>query len=489
MTLYDILNHVEYGATIGSNTEITAITIDSRAVAAGALFVCIRGLRSDGHDYISAAAEKGAAAIVCETLPAQPIDGITMIQVADARQALARMAANFYGNPADSLTMLGITGTNGKTSTTYFVEAIWHAAGIRAGVIGTSGARIHDEVLDIPFNTSSTPDAIELHQILRTMKDGGAAAVVMEATSHGLAQKRTEGIAYKIGMFTNLTQDHLDFHGTMGQYRAEKAKLFAACETGVFNADDAGAMDIMRGAPCRGVTYGIDAACDYQAKNVVLTHEGVRYDVDINGATVHIESPIPGRFTVYNSLCAVAAAAELGIAAADIQAGLANLANVPGRIQSVPNDKGFGVIIDYSHTPDGVDNILNAVRGFTAGQLIAVLGCGGDRDRTKRPIMGESAGLGADYVVLTSDNPRSERPEDIIADMEPGIQKTACPYETEPDRRKAIFAAIQRAKPGDNVVLAGKGSEDYQEFENKRREPFDDVSVATEALSALGENK
>ena len=485
MTLYDILNQVEYGATIGANTEITALTIDSRAVTDGTLFICIRGLRSDGHDYINAAAEKGAAAIVCETMPAEIPTGVTMIQVADARQALAHIAANFYGNPSESLTMLGITGTNGKTSTTYFVEAIWHATGVRAGVIGTSGARIHDEVLDIPFASSSTPDAIELHQILRAMKDFGAAAVVMEATSHGLTQQRTEGIAYKIGMFTNLTQDHLDFHGTMEQYKTEKAKLFAACEIGVFNADDKYALDIMQNAPCRGVTYGIDAACDYRAKNVVLTHEGVRYDVDIAGEITHIESPIPGRFTVYNTLCAIAAAAELGIPSAAIRAGLQNLANVPGRIQSVPNDKGFGVIIDYSHTPDGVDNILSAVRGFTTNQLIAVLGCGGDRDRTKRPIMGESAGRGADYVVLTSDNPRSEQPVDIIADMLPGIQKTDCPYETEPDRRKAIFAAVQRAKPGDNIVLAGKGSEDYQEFENKRREPFDDVTVAKEALAAL----
>ena len=489
MMLYDILNQVDYGATVGGNVEVATIAIDSRAVAAGSLFVCIRGLRSDGHNYINDVAAKGASAIVCEELPASPPKGVTLIKVSDARSALAKIAANFYGNPSKGMTMLGITGTNGKTSTTYFVEAIWHAAGDRAGVIGTSGARIHDEMLDIPFNTSSTPDAIELHQILRTMKDGGAEAVVMEATSHGIAQKRTEGIPYKVGMFTNLTQDHLDFHGTMEQYKAEKAKLFAACEIGVFNADDAHAMDIMRNATCRGVTYGINASCDYQAKNVVLTHEGVRYDVNIKDKTVHIESPIPGQFTVYNTLCAIAATAELGISSSAIQSGLRNLANVPGRIQSVPNDKGFGVIIDYSHTPDGVDNILRAVRGFTAGQLIAVLGCGGDRDKTKRPIMGESAGRGADYVVLTSDNPRSERPEDIIADMEPGIQKTNCPYETEPDRRKAIYAAIQRAKPGDNIVLAGKGSEDYQEFENKRREPFDDVLVAQEALSALGDNK
>ena len=484
MTLYDLLDGVEYGPTVGLNTDIQSIVIDSRLAAAKSLFVCIPGTKADGHDYIHAAAANGAAAIVCERLPDSPPADVTMIKVADARAALARMAANLQGRPAEGMTMLGVTGTNGKTSITYFMEAILRAAGRRAGVIGTSGARVGDDVLDIPYAASTTPDAVELHKILREMKDSGADSVVMEATSHALAQRRVDGIPFAIGMFTNLTQDHLDYHGTMENYRAEKAKLFDMAKTGVFNADDPHAAAIMQNAACRAVTYGIDAACDYKAENVVLSHEGVAYDICIAEETVRIKSPVPGRFTVYNTLCAVAAAAELGIPADVICAGLESVENVPGRIQAVPNDYGFGVIVDYSHTPDGVANIIKAVRGFTEKRLITVVGCGGDRDRTKRPIMGRIAGEGSDYVILTSDNPRSERPADIIAEIEPGVRETKCPYTKLANRREAIFEAVQMAQPGDNIILAGKGNEDYQEFENKRREPFDDVLVAKEALGA-----
>ena len=483
MLLHDILQGVAY-TECGGNPDIINITEDSRKASAGSLFVCHVGLHVDGHTFIPAAVAQGVSAIVCSKLPEPLPENVAFVKVTDTRAALARIAANFYRRPVETLCMLGVTGTNGKTSTTYFVEAILRAWGKKAGVLGTSGARVGDTVIDIPYATSSTPDSIELHHILRAMADAGAAYCAMEATSHALALQKAEGIPFKVGMFTNLTQDHLDFHGTMGNYCAEKAKLFKQCEIAVINADDPYAKVMTEGAGCRAVTYGIDADCDYKATNVVLTHEGVRYDIRHGDETIHIESPVPGRFSVYNTLCAAAAALEIGVPSECVREGLANLANVPGRIQSVPNSRGIGVIVDYAHTPDGVDNILRAVRGFTAGRVITVVGCGGDRDRTKRPIMGEIAGRGSDYVILTSDNPRSEKPEDIISEMEPGVCKTACPYTKEPDRRKAICAAVSMAKPGDSVVLAGKGSEDYQEFENKRRVPFDDVRTAAEALEA-----
>jgi len=484
MMLYELLNGVDYGLTAGGNTDILHITEDSRTVSAGSLFVCHVGLHVDGHDFIPAAIANGVSAIICLRLPEPLPENVTFVKAADTRAALAQIAANFYGRPAEQLCMLGVTGTNGKTSTTYFVEAILRAWGKKAGVLGTSGARVGDAVIDIPYATSSTPDSIELHHILRAMLDKSAAYCAMEATSHALALQKVEGIPFKVGMFTNLTQDHLDFHGTMENYFAEKAKLFNQCEIAVINADDPYAKAMTTGADCRVVTYGIDANCDYKATNVVLTHEGVAYDICHTGETIHLESPVPGRFSVYNTLLAAVAALEIGVPPECVRAGLANLANVPGRIQSVPNDKGIGVIVDYAHTPDGVDNILRAVRGFTSGKVITVVGCGGDRDRTKRPIMGEIAGKGSDYVILTSDNPRSEKPSDIIAEMEPGVRKTGCHYTKLADRREAILEAIQMAVPGDSIVLAGKGSEDYQEFENKRRVPFDDVRTATEALEA-----
>jgi len=484
MMLYDLINQVNHGPITGANTDITGITLDSRRVKQGFLFICIRGLQSDGHDYIEAAAANGAAAILCEAIPDNLPAGITMIKTADTRLAMAHIAANFHGRPAAEMPMLAVTGTNGKTSITYFMEAILRAWGKRAGVIGTSGARVGDEALAIPYATSTTPDPVELHQILRAMQDKGAETVVMEATSHALALRKLAGIPFRIGMFTNLTQDHLDFHGTMAQYAADKAVLFTQCETGVFNADDAHTPAMTAGATCRVITYGIDADCNYKAENITLSHEGIAYDVQIKGEAIHIESPVPGRFSVYNTLCVVAAASEMGIPAATIAEGLRHMKNVPGRIQAVPNNKGFGVIIDYAHTPDGVANILRAVRGFTKGRVITVIGCGGDRDKTKRPIMGEIAGGGSDYVILTSDNPRSENPADIIAEMEAGVRQTSCPYYKLANRREAIFEAVQMAQAGDNIILAGKGSEDYQEFENKRREPFDDARVAQEALEA-----
>jgi len=484
MLLHDILQGVAYTEHRGGNPDIIHITEDSRKVSVGSLFICHVGLHLDGHDYIPAAVAQGVSAIVCSKLPKPLPDNVAFVKVTDTRAALARIATNFYGHPAETLCMLAVTGTNGKTSTTYFVEAILRAWGKKAGVLGTSGARVGDNVINIPYATSSTPDSIELHHILRAMVDNGAAYCAMEATSHALALQKVEGIPFKVGMFTNLTQDHLDFHGTMENYCAEKAKLFKQCETAVINADDAYAKAMTQGADCRVVTYGIDADCDYKAANVVLTHEGVAYDIIHAGQTIHLTSPVPGRFSVYNTLLAAVAAFEIGVPAEFVRTGLANLANVPGRIQSVPNNKGIGVIVDYAHTPDGVDNILRAVRGFTSGKVITVVGCGGDRDRTKRPIMGEIAGKGSDFVILTSDNPRSEKPADIIAEMVPGIQRTGCHYTKLADRREAIIEAIQMAVPGDSVVLAGKGSEDYQEFENKRRVPFDDVRTAAEALEA-----
>jgi len=483
MKLFDILQNTPYELIQGGDTDIKSLTIDSRRVGRGSLFFCIKGLKADGHSFVPDVVRQHVAAIVAEDDVVAP-NGVTVVKVGNTRETLSCAAANFYGRPADEMTLIGVTGTNGKTSTTYFMESVLNAGGNTVGVIGTVEFRVGGEKLRIHTATSTTPDAIELQQIFRRMRERQADSVIMEVTSHALHLRKVDGIKYKVGIFTNLTQDHLDFHGTMEAYCEAKARLFKMCEFSVINADDPSAGYISRCCADKVLTFGINSDCDLRAEDVELRDNGCYFSINIKGNREHFFIPVRGRFSVYNCLGVIGAALCLGVSVADIRAGLANFSGVPGRIQSVNNNFGFNVVVDYAHTPDGLRNIISAVREITRNSVITVFGCGGDRDRAKRPIMGRIAGELSDYCVLTSDNPRTEVPEEIIIEIETGIRQTKCVYEKQADRRKAIRRAIELAVPGDSVIIAGKGHENYQIFADRTLH-FDDREEAAEALSKL----
>lgn len=484
MKLSDILKNVKGELVQGSlDLEIKDITIDSRKAEEGVLFVAMVGMTVDAHKFIPSAAEKGCPAVITEHECDLP-HGITAYRVENARAALAVMAYNFYNNPSSKFNLIGVTGTNGKTSTTYFIESVLNSVNHKTGIIGTVEIRLGGKKQDFHFATSTTPDTLDLNKLFDTMARENADDVIMEVSSHALELKKVDGISFDIGIFTNLTQDHLDFHKTMENYCKAKAKLFGMCKYGVVNIDDNWADKIIENAACKIITVGIDKPADLRAENIKYLMDRVQFSVNIDGNPVDFELMVPGRFSVYNALSAIGAAYAMGIPVSSIQKGIQSIKGVPGRIQSVPNDKGFNVIVDYAHTPDGLENILNSVREFTKGRVITVFGCGGDRDRTKRPIMGEIAGRLSDYCVVTSDNPRTEEPEAILKDIEVGIKPVTDKYEMQVDRRKGIFAAIGMAEKGDTVVIAGKGHEDYEIFKDKTIH-FDDTEVAGEALSSL----
>jgi len=472
--LHDTIQQSDHG-------DITSIAIDSRKVEKGGVFVCLRGLQVDGHRFIEDVAKRGASAIVIDRIQESYPSGLTIWKVDDARKNLAQIAANFYNRPAEKMRLFGVTGTNGKTSTTYMLEAILKQAG-KPGLIGTIGARFNEESIDIPFETSTTPDPPELHQIFAYMLKNGGADVAMEVSSHSLALHKMEGLHFEAGLFTNLTQDHLDFHGTMENYLMAKAKLFQQSRYGVVNADDQYTPRIMEIGTCeKWLTYGIDSECDLRAIHIEYLPEGSSFKVEINGTLESFYLPMKGKFSIYNSLATIGAAIIAGLSPAQIRCGLENFKGVHGRIQSIKNDKGFNVVVDYAHSPDGLSNIIEAVRGFTTGKVFTLFGCGGDKDTEKRPIMGRIAGELSDYCIVTSDNPRSESPEEIIRQIIGGLSKTNCPFDNMPDRREAIFHGISLLQPGDSLIIAGKGHENYQIIGDKTL-PFDDVAVATEAL-------
>ncbi len=484
MTLRDILENVEGTLVQGSlDIDIENIVINSKLAKENVLFVAMVGLSVDAHKFIPSAYEQGCRAVITEHDTQCPED-MTAFRTASARDALAVMAANFYGHPAERLDMIGVTGTNGKTSSTYFIDSILRHCGRKSGVIGTVGITIDGIKQDIHITTSTTPDTLELNSIIKLMADRGCDSAVMEVSSHGLALKKTEGIRFKVGVFTNLTQDHLDFHKTMESYCEAKARLFTMCEYGIVNADDKWADSITKNASCHILTYSIDKPSDLQAKNIVYKMDRVLFTVNMKGRDIDFELMVPGRFSVYNALCAIGAAVVMGIPAEDIAAGIHEIHGVPGRIQNIKNDKGFNVIVDYAHTPDGLENIINSVREFTEKRIITVFGCGGDRDRTKRPIMGEIVARLSDYAIVTSDNPRSEEPSAILDEIEVGVKPVTDKYEMIVDRREAIKRAVAIAEKGDSVIIAGKGHEDYQILKDKTIH-FDDTEVAKEALGEI----
>ncbi len=451
--------------------EVGGISYDSRNTKKDDVFIAISGYSSDGHSFASVAEKNGAVCVVCE----REIPGLSipMIMVDDTRAALAKMSHAFFGNPSEKLCLIGVTGTNGKTTVTYLLKTILEAFGGKVGLIGTNQNMIGERVID---SKNTTPESFELAKLFRQMIDEGCTHAVMEVSSHSLEMHRVDGCDFDVGIFTNLTQDHLDFHKTMENYKNAKIKLFKRCKCGIINADDAYGADIEKEAECKIVTYGIKNG-EIKAESIKTGVEGVEFVC--RGAKIRLG--IPGHFSVYNALAAISASLCLNIGI-DVIAKAMSLANgVKGRAELVPTGRNFSVIIDYAHTPDGLRNILESVREFTSGRLVVLFGCGGDRDKTKRPIMGKIAGELADYCIISSDNPRSEEPAAIIRDILAGMKVATAEYIVVENRRDAIEFAITHAKDGDVIVLAGKGHETYQILADKTIH-FDEREIIEEVL-------
>ena len=456
--LLDGLEILECTADLQS--QITGVSYDSRKVRPGELFVAVTGFAADGHKFIPMAASKGASAVLCER---EPEEDVPYIKVASTRHALAVVSANWFGRPAEKMCMIGITGTNGKTTSTYLLKSVLEQTlGAKVGLIGTIQNMIGDTVIE---TERTTPESYELQQLFAEMYHAGCTHVIMEVSSHALVLSRVDTVRFCVGVFTNLTEDHLDFHKTMEEYCRAKAMLFSRCETGVVNADDAYCAQITRDACCRILSYGVHSETAHlRAEDLELRASGVAFDAVYEDCRAHTKLAIPGRFSVYNALGVIGAALALGLPLEKITAALANSSGVKGRAEVVPTPgKAYTVLIDYSHTPDSLENILRTVRGFCEGRLIAVFGCGGDRDPYKRPIMGEAAGKLADYSIVTSDNPRTESPMAIINDIVAGMKNVPHGYRVIENRVEAIEWALANARPGDVIVLCGKGHETYQE--------------------------
>jgi UDP-N-acetylmuramoyl-L-alanyl-D-glutamate--2,6-diaminopimelate ligase len=469
MTLRDVLGDAARDAP---HVEVTALAYDNRLVAPGTLFFCVPGFTRDGHDFAADAVARGASALVVQ----RPLGlGVPEVLVGDVRAAMAPAAARFHGDPTATLRAVGVTGTNGKTTTAFLVRGLLEAAGRRTGLVGTVTAVVGGA--ERPM-VRTTPEAIELQGMFAEMLAGGDEAVVMEVSSHALALHRADAIHWDVAIFTNLTQDHLDFHPTMEDYFLAKRRLFeSGPRVAVINVDDAYGARLAADFP-DAITIGIDSPeAMLRATGVAGDATGSTFTAD--GMT--LRSPLPGRFNVLNVLGAVAAARALGVDDETIAGALPHAARVPGRFEPVDEGQPFAVLVDYAHTPDSLENVLRAARPLASGRVICVFGAGGDRDRAKRPLMGAVVRDLADVPIVTSDNPRNEDPEAIIAAVVEGAGPDA---EVEVDRRAAIERAVGMAQPGDIVIIAGKGHEQGQEFERGRKVPFDDVAVAREALRA-----
>ncbi len=459
--------------------NITGIAYDSRNVLPGNVFVCVKGFETDGHKFAQQAAKNGAALIVAEDMV--EVD-VPVWYVQNSRVAIAEIACKYYDNPSKKFKLIGITGTNGKTTITYLIKSILETANIRTGVIGTNQNIIGDKVLVTQSTTPTTPNALELQQLFAEMVQSDAECVVMEVSSHALELERVYGCHFDVGVFTNLTRDHLDFHKTMENYLAAKAKLFGMSDKGVVNFDDEGGKKIAAEGKCDILRVGLSDGCELRAKNIKISAKGADFDVEYDGSEYPVHIVIPGKFSVYNAICAMGAAIQLGIDMDTIIKGLNNATGVVGRVEVVPTDTDYTVIIDYAHTPDGLENIISTVNEFAKGDVITLFGCGGDRDNTKRPIMGEIAGKLSDISIITSDNPRTENPEAIIEQIEEGMKKTDGKYKVIVDRREAIAYALDNAKKDDVIILAGKGQETYQII-GKEKYDFDERSVVYKHLN------
>ena len=478
MKLKELLSGLEIlSAAADLETEIGGVCYDSRQVEPGDLFVALSGYTVDGHKFISQAMASGAAAVLCQVPPEGK--GIPYVQTADSRRALAAVGANFFAHPAWDMTMVGVTGTNGKTTSTYLLKAILEARGEKVGLIGTNQNMIGEEVLP---TERTTPESFELQKLFARMRDAGCTHVVMEVSSHALFLDRVYGVPYKVGVFTNLTQDHLDFHKTMEDYCDAKAILFRNCETGVVNAADPWTARLLKDASCKIIAFSSSGEADLQAEDAVLAADHVAFMAVCGGKRVPVRVNIPGHFMIDNALDVLGAALVLGIPLEESAAVLTRVPHVKGRVEVVPTPgKDYTVLIDYAHSPDSLENVLTTVKGFAKGRTVALFGCGGDRDRAKRPKMGRAAAEIADFVIVTTDNPRTERPGDIIADILPGLEGTGTPYTVLEDRVEAIRWALDHARPGDVIVLCGKGHETYQEVGHEKRH-MDEREIVAEYL-------
>jgi UDP-N-acetylmuramoyl-L-alanyl-D-glutamate--2,6-diaminopimelate ligase len=473
------------GADAAMSLEIGEVCDDSRAVVRGDLFVATRGQTVDGHDFLGAAAERGAVAAIVEDGAAQGFPGVR-VRVRGATRALALIAANRWGRPADAMTMIGVTGTNGKTTTTFLVEGLARAAGGRPGVIGTVTYRFGDVVRESPF---TTPTPLVLHATLAEMRAAGVTHVAMEASSHALELGRLDGVRYRVAAFTNLTQDHLDFHGTMQAYADSKAKLFREHLTddgvGVINLDNEWGGFMLQEVRGRALAVATGGVPDVLVMRSTQTVDGIDAEFMTPIGAVRVRSPLIGAFNLENLAVGVGIGVGLGLDAATIARGLGGVRGVPGRVERVENDRGIGVFVDYAHTPDALERVMAALRPLVRGRLIVVFGCGGDRDKTKRPKMGRAVARDADLPIVTSDNPRTEEPGAIIDMILDGVRELRGDgFLVDADRRRAIGMAIEAARAGDIVLIAGKGHEDYQ-IVGKVKHHFDDREEARAALAKV----
>ena len=485
-TLEDVTRGLRADATGSLDARLVDVTHDSRRVGPGTLFVAITGLRHDGNTFVSDAMAAGAAGIVSEQPRPEGFDG-AWLRVSDARRALPRAAAIVFDRPAEWLRLVGITGTNGKTTSAYLVDRIVREEEGTSAIIGTVSYTIGRKTIKAD---RTTPEAADIQRLLREALNEGCYTAVMEASSIAIDLGRVDGLRFEVAAFTNLTQDHLDLHGSMEEYFAAKRRLFEGAvgprpRWSVVNADDEYGRRLAAEIDGPLLRFGIDRGADVRAERFELSLDGLRVDVATPIGPIEIHSPLTGRVYVYNILTAVSAALVLGFSPSGIARALSDCSGAPGRFEQIANRGGFAVVVDYAHTDDALVKVLETAREVSRGRVITVFGCGGDRDRTKRAPMGEAAGRGSDLAILTSDNPRTEDPMQILSDAEEGLRAVGATYETYVDRREAIFRAVEAAQPGDVVVVAGKGHEDYQIFAD-RTIHFDDREVAREALDARG---
>lgn len=480
MKLSELLQGIQV-RNVYTDIEVKDIASDSRKVEEGFLYICIKGNSFDGHDAAADMLAKGAVAVVAE----RDLGLEQQILVENTRQVWGVMCANFFGNPGRQLKLIGLTGTNGKTTTTFLIKQILESVGKKTGLVGTVQNMVGDEVLPAKF---TTPEAYELQKLFRRMVDAGCECCVMEVSSQALAQGRVKGCHFDVAGFTNLTQDHLDYHKTWDNYFNAKRMLFENCDKAVINVDDENGLKMVEGLNCEVFTYAVDTDdSDYTAKNVKFRPGGIAYELVCKNAIGRVVCPIPGRFSVYNSLCAAVCALALGVDFQPVLNALANTTGVKGRIEVVPTNTDYTVIIDYAHSPDGLENIIKALREVAKGRIVTVFGCGGDRDKAKRPIMGRIAASLSDFLVVTSDNPRSENPTSIIADILEGVKEQDTPYEVVELRHDAIQYAMDHAQKDDIIILAGKGHETYQILPTGTIH-FDEREVVAEILANENNN-
>lgn len=476
MKLRGLLKNINYQVLQGNeDINISNIQYDSRKITEGNLFVCIVGFNVNGHDYAKGAVEKGAKALLVQEDISIIDDNVTVIKVKDTRKAIAYIADRYFNHPSNKFRLVGITGTNGKTSTTFLTKSIFEEYGKKTGVIGTIENRIGDEIIKA---TRTTPESLDLQELFYNMVQKNVNGVVMEVSSHSLDLHRVDACQFDVGVYTNLTLDHLDYHKTMENYRDAKLKLFNMCKIGVINIDDEYGQYMINNSSCeKYITYGIDNdEADLNATNLEIDLTGVKFDIVYDNIKYSISLVTPGKFSVYNSLSAMGASIALKIPMDIIVNGLKNNNGIKGRFQSFASKEGYNVIVDYAHAPDGLLNVLKSIKEFAKGRIITVFGCGGDRDTSKRPIMGNIAGTYSDYCIITSDNPRTENPLAIIDEIQQGIDETKCDYVKIVDRQEAIHNALAMAEKEDIILIAGKGHEDYQVLHDKVIH-FDDAEV------------